>query len=296
MSTPPTLADVTIMIPTVGRPILERALAAIAAGDRWPAAVAVVDQGENPAVQDWLLGLERRGLRTIHLPSTERSPATARNHGLQHITTPLVAAIDDDCLVAPDWLETAVRLLGERPDALISGRVEAAGPGTPPSTFRSPVAVEYRRPSVRIHCPLQTNNMAFALATARRIGPFDPNLIEAEDNDWSYRALKLGIPIHYRPELVVDHYHWRNPAQLAAVYRSYAWSQGVFYGKHLRRGDWSMAARTALSLFRGGRSLVRGLATNDRDKRLIGHGIMTQLMPGVVAGLRARGASGSRSG
>ena len=116
-------------------------------------------------------------------------------------------------------------------------------------------------------------------------------LYTAEDNDWAYRALRAGIPILYAPEIVVYHVHWRDKTQMAAVYRTYAWSQGAFYGKHLRQGDWSMLLRTAISLFRGVRSLINGVLNNDYDRRANGYARLTLLLPGLIAGLRGLGSS-----
>jgi glycosyltransferase involved in cell wall biosynthesis len=286
----PIVADITVVIPTVGRPILTKCLQSIASGTVWPARTVVVDQGEGRAVLDLLRGLEAVGLEICHMISADRSPASARNQGIDQATTPFVAAIDDDCVAANDWLGKMAACLHQNPEAIITGRLEAAGEGRPPTVVTSTVPCVYTRPSLRIHSPLASANMGFARETARRIGPFDEQLSEAEDNDWAYRALRAGIPIVYAPELVVHHYHWRDSDQLTAAYRAYAWSQGVFYGKHLRRGDWSMAVRAALSLYRGARDLFAGAMDNNARRRVNGRARMTRLVPGLVAGLRGMGS------
>jgi hypothetical protein len=181
--------------------------------------------------------------------------------------------------------------LHQNPTAIITGRLEPAGGGIPPTIVTSDVPCIYTRPSVRNLSPLATANIGFALCTARHIGPFDGDVSPAEDNDWAYRALRAGVPIRYAPEMVVYHIHWRDNAQLAATYRVYAWSQGAFYGKHLRRGDWSMVLRAAISLARGVRSLIIGVLDNDYGRRADGYARITRLLPGLVAGLRGSGSS-----
>jgi GT2 family glycosyltransferase len=285
------LDNITVIIPTVGRPILERCLQSIAGGTVLPVRIIVIDQGDNPAVTDWLRSLNALGLKTLHLRSTERSPASARNRGIERVGTPFVAAIDDDCLVEKDWLEKMEIRLRQNPTAIITGRLEPAGDGIPPTIVTSRVLHIQRRPSVTNLSPLASANMGFSVGTARHIGPFDRDLFTAEENDWAYRALRAGVPILYAPELVVYHLHWRDRSQLAATYRTYAWSQGVFYGKHLRRGDWSMLLRTAISLFRGVRSLIIGLFNSDYGRRVDGYARMTRLLPGLIAGLRGLGLS-----
>jgi GT2 family glycosyltransferase len=54
---------------------------------------------------------------------------------------------------------------------------------------------------------LYPNNMGCAKEYFSKIGYFDERefLRYAEDNDWSYRALKLGTTISYVPEIAVTH-------------------------------------------------------------------------------------------
>ena len=285
------LDDLTVIIPSLGRSLLQRCLQSIACGAAWPASIIVVDQGNNPEVADWLHDLAATGLKTLHLRSSERSPASARNRGLEQVRTRFVAAIDDDCFAESDWLEKMEIRLHQNPASIITGRLESAGEGIPPTvvTFKFPRL--YSLPSVRSASPLASANMAFALSTARQIGPFDADLLAAEENDWAYRALHAGIPILYAPEVVTYHVPWRDKGQLTATYQAYAWTQGAFFGKHLRRGDWSMLLRVGISLIRGGRSLMSGILHNDYDRRTRGFAKLTLLLPGLVAGWRGKGSS-----
>ena len=287
---PRIIGDLTLFVPTVGRLELHTCLQAIARGTAWPAQIIVVDQGENPAVAEWLRQASAGGLATLHLTSSQRSPASARNQAIERVATTFAAAIDDDCVPAVDWLEEMESCLRRNPQALVTGRCLPGGDGIAPTIVTSTVPHIHTRPSLRTLSPLASGNMGFALATARRIGPFDESLAQAEDNDWSYRALRAGIPIVYAPEVVVNHVHWRNDDQLAAVYRAYARSQGAFYGKHIRRGDWWMVLRAADHVLRNGHALLLGLLTNDSAKRASGYTRITHLLSGIFAGLRGRGS------
>jgi len=289
MTLRPVLKNVTVVIPTLGRPTLLMCLREIAKGTVWPARIVVVDQGRNTAVVDWLHCLRQLGIKTTHVRSTQRSPASARNVGILNAHTAFIAAIDDDCLANEDWLEKMDRCLGQYPTAIITGRVNPANAEHVPSTVTSDAPVIYRRPGLRRCGNIASGNMGFALHIAQRIGPFDEDLLAAEDNDWAYRALRAGIPIVYAPEVIVCHQHWRDKAQLTATYRTYAWSEGAFYGKHLRRGDWLMALRAALYFARGVRLWMRGTVFADYGRRASGRARVTHLLPGLIAGLR-RGA------
>jgi hypothetical protein len=54
------IEDLTVVIPTLGRPILEESLQAIEAGSKWPACIVVVDQGQRSEVARWLAELSER--------------------------------------------------------------------------------------------------------------------------------------------------------------------------------------------------------------------------------------------
>ena len=141
--------------------------------------------------------------------------------------------------------------------------------------------------------PLFTGNMGTAMATFDRVGPFDESsaVAGAEDNDWGYRALRLGVPIVYAPEVAVTHLDWREPSELAAVYRRYARAQGGFYGKHLRGRDLFIAWRAVRDLLRGPWLLLRAATSRNSELAVIGHAEVRGILPGIVAGFRDAGRS-----
>ncbi len=284
----PVLADVSIVIPTLGRPILETCLSHIVAGSAWPGALIVVDQGRNPQVEGWLNLLNDAGLVTRYIPSTQRGRAAGINRGIEAATTRFVAITDDDCFVDRQWLKTLVAHLERSPEAICTGRVDAAGDKELEFCLvTSQVPRVYRRPLIRAH-PLIGGNMGISLENARRIGPFDehPSIHAAEDSDWGHRALRLGIPIFYVPEIVVQHYGWRDQGQRAERYRDYARSQGGFYGKYLLRGDGVIIAQAGRDLLRAPVRWVRGMIRHDQDMVDRGRAYTLYLLPGMMAGLR----------
>jgi GT2 family glycosyltransferase len=283
--------DYTVIIPTVGRPILRECLEAIVKGHVLPARIIVVDQGDNLEVAKWLLRVgDGSGVDVLHIHSVGRSPASARNEGIGQVRTQFIAAIDDDCLAEFHWLEKMVEHLSENPGGIVTGRVEAAGDGVPQTvvTFTAP----YLMKSLPIQnlSPLATGNMGVSCDIARRIGVFDEYLFTAEDTDWAYRAMRMGIPILYTPDIIVYHHHWRDRIQSSTNYKEYAKGLGAFYGKHLRQGDWSMILRFLLVLFRGSKSLLKGWVLQDQDLFHDGYARLTKLIPGLINGLMRFGA------
>lgn len=287
----PVLSDITIVIPTIGRDLLRDCLRSIAGGNAWPMSLIVVDQGSNPDVDSWIDEVSALGLSAQRVRSAQTGAAAARNRGFERVTTEFIAATDDDCRVDPEWLERLALTLRAHPGVLVTGRVdllrEEGQRGEAPSLITSDVAELHRRPLLR-RDPLFSNNMGFARGLLTRLGPIDehPSVRYAEDAEWSYRALRGGIPILYAPEVRVGHLAWRDKVQLADTYRRYARSQGGFYGHHIRQGDWFIGLRAAYDLLRGPWLIVRGVAAGDAELATIGRAYVSELLPGILAGLK----------
>jgi GT2 family glycosyltransferase len=113
-----------------------------------------------------------------------------------------------------------------------------------------------------------------------------PSVRTSEDGEWSYRALRAGVPIYYVPDACVRHFGWRDEAQRTTQYQDYARSHGGFYGKYLRQGDWFIALRVIVHYYRDLRRWVRGTLTGDQEAALYGRAYVTGLLPGIIAGFR----------
>ncbi|MFO7683993.1 MAG: glycosyltransferase [Chloroflexota bacterium] len=284
----PVLTDISVVIPTLGRPILESCLRWLADGSHWPGRVIVVDQGRNPVVAEWLAALQAAGLDTLYVPSEQNGRSAGINRGLEQVQTRYVAITDDDCFVAPDWLENMVIRLRREPEIILTGRVDMAGNDEAEfSTVTSRQPKLYTKPQLKAH-PFIGGNAGMALALVERIGLFDehPCLASAEDSDYGYRALRLGIPIAYDPDVPLYHYHWRDASQRAARYADYARSQGGFYGTHLRRGDRLILMQTVRALVRSPLRWLRGLLSGDNELAENGRAHTLNLLPGIIAGLK----------
>ena len=280
------LDDLSVVVPTLGRPVLKQCLDSIATGSRWPARLVLVDQGSNPDVAIWVRRLRARGLAVDHAQFPRRGVAAARNRGVERVPTPLFAVNDDDQCVAADWLERMHAHLRACSEGVITGRVDPAAPGVP-SSISSMVPVVHTRPLFH-RDPLFAGNMGLSVATMGRIGHFDEaaSLNGAEDNDWGYRALRLGVPILYAPDVAVTHLDWRDAHELDATYRRYARAQGGFYGKHLRHRDLYIAGRALRDVIRGPWLVVRAAVTDNPELAVVGRAEVRGILPGIVAGYR----------
>lgn len=284
----PVLDDISIVIPTLGRPILEQSLLWILKGSTWPGCLIVVEQGANPNVAKMLSRAEEIGIRVKHILSTQRGRSAGINRGLEQADTRFVAITDDDCFVEEDWLSNMVNKLRRSPEAVITGRVKAAGEDMI-VVVDSPVPSVQNRPRLKFDS-MSGGNMGTSLAVFRKVGLFeeDPVMATAEDAEWAYRALHKGITIRYEPEVVVAHFGWRDESKRVEQYRHYALSHGGFYGKYLRRGDLFILARAAGHFFRALRRWLRGKLNGDAELALVGQAYCANLLPGILAGLRSK--------
>ncbi|HJR17166.1 MAG TPA: glycosyltransferase [Gemmatimonadales bacterium] len=291
LSPRPLLDDLTLVIPTLGRPILEESLQAVATGDAWPAEIILVDQGSSPDVAEWVRHLQGAGLKVQHLRSTQRGRARGVNRGIEQVRTRFFAVTDDDCLAEPDWLSAMVSRLRATPGTIITGRVEAEGEAEVVALMTSRTPVTYTRPRLK-HDSMSGGNMGAAREVIHRVGPLDedPALAAAEDCEYSYRALRSGVPITYAPEVVIRHVGWRDPAQRAAQYEVYGRSLAGFLGKYIRRGDAFIGLRLVIHTLRALRRWLRGLLTGDQEAVLYGRGHVKGLLPGLRDGWRSGSA------
>jgi len=284
----PVLEDISVVIPTLGRPILEQSLYWIIKGSAWPSALIVVEQGANPDVVSWLKRVQEIGIRVKHILSNQHGRSAGINRGLEQTDTRFVAITDDDCFVGEEWLLNMVNKLRLSPDAVVTGRVEAAGEDMVVVVTSTTPSVQ-SRPRLKFDS-MSGGNMGTALEIFRGIGLFeeDPVMATAEDAEWSYRVLQEGISIHYEPDVVVAHFGWRDEDKRVEQYRHYALSHGGFYGKYLRRGDLFILARAVGHFLRALRRWMRGRLKGDAEAAMLGRAYCLNLLPGILSGIRSK--------
>ena len=284
----PVLEDISIIIPTLGRPILEQSLYWIATGNSWPGCLIIVEQGNNPDVILWLNYLNSLGISVKHIRSEKRGRSAGINTGLDHVETRFITVTDDDCFVSEDWLENIYKYLNENPETIVTGRVEAAGEDVLLVVTSMKPAI-HRRPRLKFDS-MSGGNMGTSISVIQRVGFFneDPCMKTAEDAEWGYRALCTGIPIIYAPNVCLWHFGWRDPAKRFEQYRGYALSHGGFYGKYLRHGDLFIFLRTATHMIRALRRWIAGTLSGKDDIALMGRSYFLYIPSGILAGFKSQ--------
>ena len=277
-------ADVSVVVPTIGRPrLLRDLLASLAACDPGPSEILVVDQTTERVSQPVVEQYAMHAARVV--PCDGSGVARARNVGLERASNEIVLCTDDDCTVARDWVGRAVECMRARPEGIVTGRVLAAGdPDRVPSTKQHAEPHDYT--GERVFDVLFSGNMAVPRSRVLGLGGFDEALSPAEDNDLCYRWLRAGFPLRYEPSMIVWHHDWRTTTALDRLAVDYARGQGAFYGKHIRGGDLRMLAFAARDLVAGLRGTAAAWAHGRENGFDWRRGVLRGLPAGLLDGLR----------
>jgi GT2 family glycosyltransferase len=286
----PARVPVSVLVRTIGRAeLLRGCLESLGRCQPRAHEVVVVDQSRGEEVAAVVADFAAIGARVV--ASWERGTGLAFNVGLRAVEHEHVLVTDDDCTVAPDWVGRGWAHMSQDPEQIVTGRVLPAGdPDAVPSLIDDPEPRDY---TGEIHFgALYTNNCCLNRGAVLAIGGFD-ELIRpvAEDNDLCYRWLRAGRPLRYEPDLVVWHHEWRSRDDLERWYVQYAKSQGMFYAKHLRRGDLRMLRFIAYDLFAGARGTAARLLLGRPRWSDAAQGILAGLPRGMLEGWRVFGAN-----
>ena len=198
LSTDAALPPASVIICSRNRPtMLQETIESVLQGDEVPTELVVIDQSDGPNPNIASLGTKRT--TDVRYIWTQTVGLTrARNAGIAAARHTVLAIIDDDMFVSPNWYGALIRALvgaGER--AVVTGRVlpaEAEVPGGFVPTFMpSDVSAVYEG---RIGADvLAGGHMAAYRSQLEAIGGFDERLgaggefPAADDNDLGFRLL-----------------------------------------------------------------------------------------------------------
>jgi GT2 family glycosyltransferase len=250
--------------------VLEACIASIQAACRahpaFAAELVVVDNGSRDGTAERLATIAETSDVPISALSEPRPGlAAARNAGLARARGRVLVFVDDDCKLDRDYLRELQRHYASGEKWLIrGGRVELGDANDLPFTIKR---CEQRERLTRAVHPggfVLGCNMTMHRDVAARIGPFDERfgaggaLRSAEDTDYLVRAMLLGMPVEYVPDMTIFHHHGRRDRKaIDRLHRDYHFGNGALCLKHIRHAPFLLrhfywAVRAALRELAGG--------------------------------------------
>ncbi|MEM2370654.1 MAG: glycosyltransferase [Candidatus Bathyarchaeia archaeon] len=221
--------SVSIIIPNLNSPIIDRVLAAIRAQEfDLPYEVEILVVGLD----------EPRLVRTdklTRLISTQVPvpPAVARNLGVREAKGNILCFLDADCIPDRRWLSSLLRRYDDENVKIVGGGV--AFPKSNywaiadniatfyPYLHTSPAGTREQLPSL---------NLSLRREVWEMVGPFDERYPRpaGEDADWTVRARLAGYTLHFEPRAVVMHYSPRSTIREL-------WNHAVAFGLYSVKVD-----------------------------------------------------------
>jgi cellulose synthase/poly-beta-1,6-N-acetylglucosamine synthase-like glycosyltransferase len=264
---PDQLPHVSVIVPVLdGESTIADCLDSILATD-YPAErrdVLVVDNGSTDGTPDLIR------LRPVrYLREAKPGVSNARNRGIAESDGEILAFVDADCLVEPQWLTELVRPFEDPEVGSVAGDLQHAPPTTAAERQAARMLGNWQRfaftsdPAYPI-----TANAAYRRDVLEEIGPFDPHMTRAQD-------VELGLRFQERSDLRLAY------AERATARHRNRSTQRGFFRQQL---GWAYGAGLVGAKFEAmGGDAVKPPKARDLAPPLKGLGIV------VWAGIRRRG-------
>ncbi len=212
----------SVVIPTLGRPFIIRTLSSLAAASGFSKLeVLVVGKIPDDSVAEKMCALLTRYPQIRHIPVAFEvgDSSEKKNAGVREAQAEFVAFLDDDVIVAPDWLEQVMTPFSRAEVGLVSGpslvpedvslsaRLAGMALSSPAAGY---VAHRYLRQqqeprdagwSQIIGC-----NMVYRKSVLLEIGGFNPKFWPGEEMIAAYQTAQRGHRIVFHPRACVYHY------------------------------------------------------------------------------------------
>ncbi|MCG6944211.1 MAG: glycosyltransferase [Deltaproteobacteria bacterium] len=166
--------------------------------------LVVVDDGST---DDTAAIAESAGATVIRQQNA--GPAAARNRGWQSATGTFICFTDSDCIPIAGWLENLLDGFTDSHVGAVAGSYEIANPSSWLARWVQQEIMERHKRMPPFIRAFGSYNVAIPRHVLQATGGFDPVYRRAsgEDNDLSYRIIKEGWRIAFRPQARVSHYH-----------------------------------------------------------------------------------------
>jgi glycosyltransferase involved in cell wall biosynthesis len=292
---------VSVIVPTKDRPLaIADAVRSIFAGTYQHFEIFVIDQSAGNETYEALAPWRADG-RLHYL--TNRRPgygaASSRNIGIALSNGEVLAIVDDDVEVRPDWMERIVAEYTTDPALdFVSGTLKAP-PFDPSQGFTPAFRPDPKVTAWNLVWMVSGANISARRRLFDRIGGYDEfcgpgsRLRASDDGDITLRVVRSGAKWKACPEIEVVHTHGYRPGPAGdELWLRYSHGNGGLFGRALRRGEIYYGLRFLLhEAIQVARGLVRAVlgrksALNHTRARLTGYVRGFRLPPneGFVSG------------
>lgn len=257
---------------------LPRVLPALeAAAKRAGADIVAVDNGSTDGSYELLL--ERRGLGFQVLRLPDLTISALRNRGAAATSASILAFIDADCLVEPDYLERAAAVLRSTGAAATgSGYDLPSDPGWIESAWHA----LHRRPGDGWVNYVPAGNFVVEREAFDAVHGFDEGLATGEDTELCQRLADSGYRIY--ASSAVSARHLGNPRTVTAFFRKQYWHALGMFGTFRRDRRDKPVWLTLLHLFASVGAVV--LVAVGGRAGLVPAFLLTQLAPAIAVVFR----------
>ncbi|HKX46577.1 MAG TPA: glycosyltransferase family 2 protein, partial [Planctomycetota bacterium] len=162
--------------------------------------VVVVD---NASTDDTVARITRDypEVRLVVMPNSAYGACETFNVGFASVRTPLMAILDDDVVLAPEWLAKSRERMLREPETTAIVSTNVLEPGMPESYLRSPLVTRERYTSTFRGCASLAK-----VEPLRRAGFYDERLfLYGNERDLTCRLLNLGFRVLQFPGVDAHH-------------------------------------------------------------------------------------------
>lgn len=222
---------VSVIIPSLNSPVIDRVLDHIARQQQWQLIGEILVIGRD---EPGLIG-PRDKVRFFDTGERVSAPR-ARNMGIAQASHPLLIFLDSDCLPAPGWLSSHLQA-HDRGPAVVGGGVMAVGEDYWSLGYNLSLFHEFL-----VNLPdgprkyLPSLNLSVQRAVVEQVGGFDESLARGQDMEWTARVRRRGIPLYFCSAAAVRHVHGRS--SLGSVWRDCA--RSGYYMRKIRLNNADM--------------------------------------------------------
>lgn len=184
--------------------------------------ILVVDNGSTDTTAPQI---QSRPVRYLREPRPGVS--NARNRGIAESTGEILAFVDADCVVVPQWLTELVRPFEDPEVGAVAGDLQHVPPTTAAERQATRLLGNWQRFAFNSNpaYPI-TANAAYRREVIERIGPFDPHMTRAQD-------VELGLRFRERSNLRLAYAeratarHRNRSTQLGFFRQQLGWAYGA---------------------------------------------------------------------